>query len=79
MKEHGIDAYYSSSLYAEVTGLLSSQKEFRKWYLARIEEDLDARKRKIISLTESLTKLRAVKQAIVVYAKTGKFKRPYKG
>lgn len=79
MKEYGINDYYSTSLYAEVIGLLSSQREFRMWYLARIEEDLAVRKRKIVSLTESLTKLRAVKQAIVTYAKTGKFKRPYKG
>ena len=55
MKEYGINDYYSTSLYAEVTGLLSSQREFRKWYLARIKDDLAARKRKIISLTESLT------------------------
>ena len=79
MKEYGINDYYSASLHAEVTGLLSSQREFRKWYLARIEEDLAARKRKIASLTESLTKLQAIKQTIVAYVKTGKFKRPYKG
>ena len=79
MKEYGINVYYYNSLYAEVTGLLSSQREFRKWYFARMEEDLDARKRKIVSLTESLTKLRAIKQTIVSYVKTGKFKRPYKG
>ena len=79
MKEYGINDYYSTSLYAEVTGLLSSQRELRKWYLARMEEDLDTRKNKVKSLAESLKKLRAVKQAIVTYAKTGKFKRPYKG
>lgn len=75
----GINDYYAASLYSDVTGILSSQREFRKWYLSRMEEDLDTRKNKVKSLTESLKKLRAVKQAIVVYAKTGKFKRPYKG
>lgn len=79
MKEYGINDYYSTSLYAEVTGLLSSQREFRKWYLSRMREDLDTRKNKVKSLAGSLEKLRAMKQAIVAYVKTGKFKRPYSG
>ena len=79
MKAYGINDYYSTSLYSEATGLLSSQRELRKWHLVRMQEDLDARRKKVDSLSASLVNLRAVKQTIVTYAKTGKFKRPYKG
>lgn len=75
----GLNAYDAASLYSDVSGILSSQREFRKWYLQTQTEDLKARKAKTASLAKKLDQLLAVKQTLVTYAKTGRFVRPYKG
>lgn len=48
----GLNAYDAASLYSDVSGILSSQREFRKWYLQTQTEDLKARKAKTASLAK---------------------------
>ena len=59
--------------------MLSSQNELNKLYIKTKKSDLDARDTKIASTIEQLEKKQAIKESLVIYAKTKKWKTPYSG
>ena len=75
----GTSDYYNCAVYTRASGMLSSQKELRSLYIRTKEADLKARDTKIKSTGQQLAKKQAIKDAIVLYIKTGKWKTPYTG
>lgn len=71
--------YYNCAVYTSVSGILSSQNELNKMYMKTKESDLDARDAKIASIIEQIGKKQAIKDSLVTYAKTQKWKTPYPG
>lgn len=75
----GTSDYYNCAVYTRASGMLSSQKELRSLHIRTKEADLKARDTKIKSTGQQLAKKQAIKDAIVLYIKTGKWKTPYTG
>ena len=71
--------YYNCAVYTSASGMLSSQNELNKLYIKTKKSDLDARDTKIASTIEQLEKKQAIKESLVIYAKTKKWKTPYSG
>lgn len=77
--EFGTNDYYNCAIYTRASGMLSSQKELRILYIRTKEADLKARDTKIASTEQQLAKKQAIKDSIVLYIKTGRWKTPYSG
>ena len=71
--------YYNCAIYTRASGMLSSQKELRTLYMQTKRSDLKARDTKIASTEQQLAKKQAIKDSLVTYAKTGRWKTPYTG
>lgn len=77
--KYGANDYYNSAVYTAASGAISSQKKLRTLYRQTTGEDIKARKAKLADTEKTLKNALAVKSAIVVYTKTGRWKRPYAG
>ena len=71
--------YYNCAIYTRASGMLSSQKELRTLYMQTKRSDLKASDTKIASTEQQLAKKQAIKDSLVTYAKTGRWKTPYTG
>lgn len=71
--------YYNCAIYTRASGMLSSQKELRTLYMQTKRSGLKARDTKIASTEQQLAKKQAIKDSLVTYAKTGRWKTPYTG
>ena len=65
--------YYNCAVYTCASGMISSQNELNKLYIKTRKSDLDARDAKIASTIEQIGKKQAIKDSLVVYAKTKKW------
>lgn len=75
----GTTDYYNCAVYTCASGMISSQNELNKLYMKTKKSDLDARDTKIASTIEQIGKKQAIKDSLVTYAKTQKWKTPYPG
>lgn len=75
----GTNDYYNCAVYTCASGMISSQNELNKMYIKTKKSDLDARDAKIASAIEQIGKKQAIKDSLVTYAKTQKWKTPYPG
>lgn len=75
----GTNDYYNCAIYTRASGMLSSQKELRTLYMQTKKSDLKARDAKITSTETQLVKKQAIKDSLVLYIKTGRWKTPYSG
>ena len=75
--KYHLDAYYQASIHSAANGQLSSQTELQKFYKKCYEADIKTRQEKIEKAEEELVKKQSVKESLVVYAKTGKWTKPY--
>lgn len=75
----GTNDYYNCAVYTYASGVISSQNELNKLHITTEESDLDARDTKIASTIEQLQKKQAIKDSLVTYTKTKKWKTPYPG
>lgn len=75
--KYHLDAYYQASIHSAANGQLSSQAELQKFYKQCYEADIKTRQEKIAKTKEELVKKQSVKESLVVYAKTGKWVKPY--
>lgn len=75
----GTNDYYNCAVYTRASGMLSAQKELRTLYIRTKETDLKARDTKIKATGQQLAKKQAVKDSLVLYIRTGKWKTPYAG
>ena len=75
----GTNDYYNCAVYTYASGVISSQNELNKLHITTKESDLDARDTKIASTIEQLQKKQAIKDSLVTYTKTKKWKTPYPG
>ena len=72
-----INAYYQATLYSDVNGCLSSQKELNSLHIKTIKEELKNKKQKIQTLQDTLDKKKAMKSSLKQYLMTGKWIKPY--
>ena len=75
----GTNDYYNCAIYTRASGMLSSQKELRTLYMQTKKSDLKARDAKITATEQQLAKKQAIKDSLVLYVKTGRWKTPYTG
>lgn len=75
--KYHLDAYYQASIHSAANGQLSSQTELQKFYKKCYEADIKTRQEKIAKTKEELVKKQSVKESLVIYAKTGKWVKPY--
>ena len=73
----GTNAYYNAAISTAASGQLSAQNELQKLRVKTLEADIENRKKKIADLEDTLSKMRAIKESIRTYAKTGKWVKPY--
>lgn len=76
-EEYGMPAYYSRAINTAAAGQLSSQCELQKLRTKTLQGDIENRKKKIAELEDTLARMRAIKESIRTYAKTGKWEKPY--
>ena len=69
--------YYNAAIYSAASGSISSQKELKKYYSTTIAADLKTREEKIQTIQEELDKKKAIKNAIRIYQKEGRWITPY--
>lgn len=75
----GTNDYYNCAVYTGASGIISSQNELNKLYIKTKKKDIDARDAKIKDTIEQLKKKQSIKDSLVIYAKTKKWKTPYAG
>lgn len=75
--KYDFNAYYQAAVTNEVSGIMSSQVQLQKLYKKNYQKDVDTREDKINSIIKQLDKKLSVKQSLVIYAKTGKWNKPY--
>ena len=75
--KYHVDAYYQASICSAANGQLSSQTELQKFYKKCYEADIKTRQEKIKKTEEDLVKKQGIKESLVIYAKTGKWVKPY--
>lgn len=75
--KYHVDAYYQASIHSAANGQLSSQAELQKFYKKCFEADIKIRQEKIKKTEEELVKKQGIKESLVIYAKTGRWVKPY--
>lgn len=75
--EYGLPAYFQAAVCTAANGQVSSQTELQKFYKKCYEADIKTRQEKIKKKKEELTKKQGIKESLVIYAKAGKWVKPY--
>lgn len=75
--KYHLDAYYQASIHSAANGQLSSQTELQKFYKQCYEANIKTRQEKIKKTEEELTKRQGIKESLAIYAKAGKWVKPY--
>lgn len=75
----GTNDYYNCAVYTYASAIMASQREVRQLNIETLRASMEARSRKMEQLEEKLGHKLKIKESLVRYAKTGKWKTPYKG